>query len=425
MKQWIALSLMTLAATTAGAQKINLTKKNHTGKLVAQATKTTSPVTASSTASSTSSGSSTVDVSETATPTAKSKFSGTWAAGLDATREVTFNGTEEKADTAANKMTGALGIQTKYKIVEDLTLSLNVGVTFISGHTLDTDETSGKPSDNKISVSEAAANYDFSKHFSTKVGIMRQFGVLHSAAVMYKSSFPTLRLTATTGAKDDNKLELITQASVPTAMSNASREQNEAGTPSMVGAAIVGAAKAGALEVSGKLSGFQFSNLNSAIAKGSEEGGNSVSAKANSTGSDVIYSFDNKFRGVDSTLDMGVTLSKNFKPYIGGTYTKNLEAKPGFAEAQTWNTGLEITFNENLVLTPEYGQFRVEPDAAISSYNYFQTNKVGYYNSLKLTIAKAFSISVSSADQDMLYVRKDQYYGRSTSIALETEVIPF
>lgn len=380
----------------------------------AKESSTTSPATA---------GKSSLKLTST-TEEKKSKFSGTWLAALSAGTEVTFDGTKEKADTAENKMTGVLGVQLGYNLTEALKLTFNAGATFASGYFLVTDETKGKPT-NTISVSEAAANYDLGKHFSTKVGITRQYGVLHSPIVVYKPSFPTLRLTTTTGAKDDNKLELIAQAAVPNSVNSPDRSRQETGTPSMIGAALTGQAKTGAVELSGKLSGYQFTNLTSAIAKENVDGGNRVSAQSNPTATDVIYSFQNQFRGVDTSLDLGLNLSKSIKYTLGGAYTKNLAADEGFGVGTMWSTGFEFTFNENFVLIPSYYMFRVEPDTVVSSYSTFGTNKTGYGAGLKAKINKLFAINIEGGDTDMVYIRNDQYYGRSFSISLETEPIPF
>lgn len=376
------------------------------------------------TTSASSQGTSSVSLSAAA-PAAKPKFTGGWLGILSAEREVENDGTEEKANTSSSKMTGIMGVRLGYNLTEKFKMTFGMNATFTSGTVLVSEESKGKPTDNKVAVMDATAGYKFSDHFSVKAGIMRQFLLLHSPVVMGKAAFPTARLQVTTGEKDDNKLELIAQAAVPTTTNISTKTREEEMTPSMISAAIGATAKLSVFELSAKVSGYQIANLSSATAKESLDGGNSIVTRVGSKPDEVIYGFKTGFRGMDGSLGLGANLTKSLKYNLGGSYSKNLEAGEGLGVGTKASTSLEITLSDDLVVEPSYSQFKIEPDVTVAGYGYHGVNKMGYEAGLKFKIAKLFNISLYGSETDMVYIKSDKFYGRSYGVSIDTELIPF
>jgi|GEM_PF-5876423 len=371
-------------------------------------------------------GTSSVSLSAAApAPAAKPKFKGGWLGVLGTAHEVEYDGTVEKANTSSTKMTGIMGVRLGYNLTEKFNMTFGINATFVSGTVLVSEESKGKPTETTFSVMDATAGYKFSDHFSMKAGIMRQFLLLHSPVVMGKAAFPTARVQVTSGEKDDNKLELIAQAAVPTSTNISTKARDEEATPSMVSAAIGASAKLSVFELSAKVSGYQFTNLPSATAKAANDGGNSIVTRVGSKPDEVLYGFKTGIRGMDGSLDVVTNIGKSLKFNLGGSYSKNLEAGEGLGVGTSASTSLEIAVSDDLVIEPNYSRYKVEPDVTVAQYSFVGVNKMGYDLGINFKIAKLFVVKLGSSEVDMVYLKSDQYYGRSYGVAIETELIPF
>ena len=375
----------------------------------------------SSSSAASSSSSSEVQTTAMKTPEAKKeekKLKGGFKMSIGAARNTDMT---NKIDTMVRSSVGG---RVSYHLTENLSFNVGVSAILVNGHQQVSEEKSAKPKNSTVGVGSANLTYDKDKKIIASGGVLPQN--VHSSLVSPKSSFPAAKITLSNGLKEPKHVKLVGQAAIPTSYSLATNTTEAEKTPTMYSLALGGQIKFGeSTTIKGQVSSYQFNDIPSAVAKESSDAGNQVRQLPGPKPDSPIYEFTTNFRGVEQQLGVEFDLSKTFSISLEEHYAKNMSAPDEMNAA--WSGGIELGINvsDEMTLIPFYTKYSLQPDVTIASFNEYGTNITGYEAGLKIKLKKLFTVELSGSENDVIYLRPMQVYGRSYSVKLTSEEISF
>lgn len=241
----------------------------------------------------------------------------------------------------------------------------------------------------------------------------------HPALLMDEQSFPAARLQFQTPQGDLGGLALAAETAIPTSSSLSTQTREFEKTPGYNSAVLAANAKSSRFEGLLRVGAYEFQNLPQSVAQKSAYLGNSTRSR---TGDSSLFEFANEFQGTFASLQASIQAGSALKLSALAEWVKNSKAAEGFNQGSRSEISADLRVSSNLILIPSYEFFRIEPDAAVASYNgiSLNTNRIGYQAGIGFSFKNTMKVILNGGERDVLFLSPLQQRERTWNFKLET-----